>query len=100
MPRRPAAASTAVGNTLGDSSVTLRSMAWVNQRDAEFLIRMQPEGESRTPPRAAAPATPTPRPSPAVQADVSVDRTVDEQIEVERRTSDEDDLLDDKPSGS
>ena len=34
-----------------------------------------------------------------VQADVSVDRTVDEQIEVDRRASDEGDLLDEEPSG-
>lgn len=111
---------------VGDSSITLRSMAWVDQREAEFLrvrseairqvktqleeagltlpspeflIRMQPEGEARTPPSSAGPTT-APRPAHAVQADVSVDRTVDEQIEVDRRASDEGDLLDEQPSGS
>lgn len=105
---------------IGDSSVTLRSMAWVDQREAEFvrvrseairlvktqleeagltlpspefLIRMQSASEPREPTVAAAV-----RPARTVQADVSVDSAVDAQIEVERRVSDEDDLLDDIPA--
>jgi small-conductance mechanosensitive channel len=105
---------------IGDSSVTLRSMAWVDQREAEFLrvrseairlvkaqleeagltlpspeylIRMQREGDPRE-------ATAAPGPAHIVQADVSVDHTVDAQIEVERRVSDEDDLLDEEPARS
>jgi small-conductance mechanosensitive channel len=107
---------------IGDSSVTLRSMAWVDQREAEFLrvrseairlvktqledagltlpspefvIRMQPDVAAR-----ASTVTAPVRPAPTVQADVSVDRAVDEQIEVERRVSDEDDLLDEEPPRS
>lgn len=103
---------------IGDSSVTLRSMAWVDQRKAEFvrvrseairlvktrleeagltlpspeyLIRMQPAVESK----AAASSKPL---ASTEQADVSVDHSVDAQIEVERRGSDEEDLLDeDRP---
>lgn len=105
---------------IGDSSVTLRSMAWVNQQEAEFLrvrseairlvkaqleeagltlpspeylIRMQGASEPIKPPVTAAA-----RPAQTVQADVSVDRAVDAQIEVERQVSGEDDLLDKEPT--
>lgn len=111
---------------VGDSSVTLRSMAWVDQREAEFLrvrseairlvktqleeagltlpspeflIRMQPEAASPAPTAGRSPTTPA-RTAPSVQADVSVDRAVDAQIEVERQVSDEGDLLDEEPSRS
>lgn len=102
---------------IGDSSVTLRSMAWVDQRKAEFvrvrseairlvktrleeagltlpspeyLIRMQPAVDPRTATSGLAAVAP----APLAQADVSVDHAVDAQIEVERRASDEEDLLD------
>lgn len=108
---------------VGDSSVTLRSMAWVDQREAEFLrvrseairlvkteleeagltlpspeylIRMQPplEPHATTKDRTRSPQAQL---ASSAAADVSVDRTVDAQIEVERRVSDEPDLLDEKP---
>lgn len=110
---------------IGDSSVTMRSMAWVDQREAEFLrvrseairivktrleesgltlpspeylIRMHRDADAPAPTVAgtARPVPPVP-PAPTVQADVSVDRTVDEQIAVERQVSDEPDLLDERP---
>ncbi len=108
---------------VGDSSVTLRSMAWVDQREAEFLrvrseairlvktqleeagltlpspeflIRMQPAVAPAEARAENLPAVAT-RPVQTVQGDVSVDRSVDEQIEVERRKSGEDDLLDEEP---
>ena len=97
-------------------------MAWVDQRQAEFLrvrseairlvktqleeagltlpspeflIRLQPAlevGEARSRKEA------TPSTAHTVQADVSVDRAVDVQIEVERQVSGEDDLLDEDPT--
>jgi len=108
--------------TIGDSSVTMRSMAWVDQREAEFLrvrseaIRLvkaaledagitipSPEFHIRMRSDAVVPP-PIPQPSRpragAGQADVSVDRTVDRQIEVERQESGEADLLDDGKRGS
>lgn len=103
---------------IGDSSVTLRSMAWVDQREAEFLrvrseaIRLvkaqleeagltMPSPEYRIqlsrPDLSVEPAVSAPgRSALLVQADVSVDRTVEAQIEIERQVSDEPDLLDGK----
>lgn len=103
---------------LADSSVTMRTMGWLDQRVTEFervrseairlvktqliaggitlpspeyLIRMQADTDQ---PESA------PRPSseaPAAQADVSVDQTLDRQIEIDRRVSDEADLLERSP---
>ncbi|HSM15535.1 MAG TPA: mechanosensitive ion channel family protein [Gemmatimonadales bacterium] len=111
---------------IGESSVTMRSMAWVDQREADFLrvrseairsvkkeleekgftlpspeyvIRLQRDPQSKSATAAAA-APAQDRPARTVPADVSVDRAVDEQIEVERRVSDEDDLLDEQPKRS
>jgi hypothetical protein len=54
----------------------------------EYLVRLQ--RETPQPPRAFG----HPAPAPAAgQDDVSVDLTVDRQIELDRRSSDEDDLL-------
>lgn len=102
---------------LGDSTVTMRFMAWTDQRQAEFprvrseairlvksrleaagltmpspeyLIQMRGEGAATV---SASPAPPA-APPEVTTADVAVDRTVDEQIESERRVSDEPDLLD------
>ncbi len=102
---------------LGDSAVTVRFLAWTDQRQAEFLrvrseairlvkarleeagltmpspeylVRMISDGattaDASPPPPAALPEVTT--------ADVAVDHTVDDQIETERRASDEPDLLD------
>ncbi len=104
---------------LADSSVTMRSMAWIDQREAQFervrseairlvktqlvaagitlpspeyVIRMQSNGDSTAPANAAT------RPSVStVQADVSVDHALDQQIETDRQVSDEPDLLDQPP---
>ncbi len=98
---------------MADSTVTVRCLAWMDQRQTEYakvrgeairlvktqletagislpspeyLVRMQ----SDTPP----PPTGAPASAPAAgQDDVSVDRTVDRQIELDRHTSDEEDLL-------
>lgn len=107
---------------LGDSTVTLRFSAWVDQRESEFdrvrseairLVKLRLEEAGLTLPspeyllrvdspesrsREAAPARePTKEMTPAAkdstQADVSVDRSVDEQIEADRRDSGESDLL-------
>lgn len=102
---------------LGDSAVTVRFLAWTDQRQAEFhrvrseairlvksrledagltmpspeyLIRMQSESAA---PAGASPAPP-PAPPKVTTADVAVDHTVDDQIESERQASDEPDLLD------
>ncbi len=101
---------------LADSSVSMRSMGWIDQRKAEFervrseairlvktrlvatgitlpspefLIRLKSDADPIT----ARPPIPT-SPTNAEQADVSVDHTVDQQIEIDRRVSDELDLLD------
>jgi small-conductance mechanosensitive channel len=99
---------------LSGSSVTVRFLAWTDQRQAEFsrvrseairLVKSRLEGAGVTllaPPEyriqmrrddgGTAPAAPA---APAVTtADVAVDHTVDDQIESERRGSDEQDLLD------
>ncbi|HUG27660.1 MAG TPA: mechanosensitive ion channel domain-containing protein [Gemmatimonadales bacterium] len=107
---------------LSDSAVTVRFLAWTDQRQAEFLrvrseairlvksrledagmtlpspeylIRMQSDSAA---PAGASPAPPT-TPPKVTTADVAVDRTVDEQIESDRRGSDEPDLLDPPTSG-
>jgi small conductance mechanosensitive channel len=100
---------------LGDSTVTVRHTGWVDQRQTEFervrseairMVKLRLEAAGLTLP---APeyllrmGTDTgPAPQPALddlegQSDVSVDRALDEQIEVERRASDEPDLLDAEP---
>jgi small conductance mechanosensitive channel len=108
---------------LGDSTVTVRFMAWTDQRQTEFLrvrseaIRLvksrleeagltlpspeylvQMRSESATAATSASPAPPA-APPEVTTADVVVDRTVDEQIESDRRASDEPDLLDRTGSG-
>lgn len=101
---------------LADSSVRMRSMAWVDQRNAEFdrvrseairlvKTRLMAAGITLPSPEysitmqshrdATAPQASTPTMAADVaQADVSVDRTVERQIEIDRQASDEDDLLD------
>jgi len=97
---------------LGDSTVVLRYFGWVDQREADFgrvrseAIRsvkddLERAGVSMPSPEyvlrwsgegAPAPgeaATPTGPP----EVDVSVDRSLDRQIEADRRTSDEENLL-------
>lgn len=100
---------------LGDSTVTVRFMGWVDQRSAAFgrvrseairLIKLRLEGAGVTLPspefvvrmareEAATDAPPPPPQSPAggAQADVSVDDAVDRQIAEDRRESAEDNLL-------
>lgn len=103
---------------LGDSTVTVRFMGWVDQRQADFgrvrseairlvKLRLEAAGVSLPSPEyvvrlarepleaaeaAAAPAAPAPEPAGA-QADVSVDDAVDRQIEEDRRVSGEENLL-------
>lgn len=99
---------------LGDSTVTVRFMGWVDQRSAafgrvrseairlvklrleaagvslpspEFVVRMAGEGAGAEPP------PPPPVPAEEAQADVSVDDAVDRQIAEDRRVSPDDDLL-------
>ena len=102
---------------LGDSAVTVRFMAWTDQRQAEFLrvrseaIRLvksrledagmtmpSPEYLIRMQSESAAPAGASPVPAAAppevTTANVAVDHTVDDQIDSERQASDEPDLLD------
>lgn len=101
---------------LGDSTVTMQFLAWVDQRGSDFdrvrseairvvkarleaaghtmpspeyLVRMSGEGDREAQP-GRRPAAPAPTVSPA---DVAVDHTVDEQIETDRRESGEPDLL-------
>jgi len=105
---------------LGDSTVTMRFLAWVDQATSDFdrvrseairlvkarleaagitmpspeyLVRMpsktEPEAEAGPKPVVAAPTV--------TAADVAVDRSVDRQIETERRESDEPDLLTELP---
>lgn len=110
----------AVIQDLGDSSVIVRYMGWVDQTRADFarvrgdairlvklqleaagislpspeyLVRMQPD------PSAGEEAAPRARPTPVKvqdeQGDVSVDDSVDRQIDEERRESVEENLLQD-----
>ncbi len=99
---------------LGPSTVTVRFLAWVDQRETELararseairlvkraledsgitlpapehLVRVQEEAAER------AERAPIMAP-PAAQADVSVDRALEKQIATERHKSDEADLLD------
>jgi small-conductance mechanosensitive channel len=105
---------------LGDSSVTMRFMGWVDQRQAEFSrvrseairlvkLRLEAAGVSLPSPEylvrmaaepdvgASAPGATAPSVAPVVveevQADVSVDDAVDRQIEEDRRSSGEENLL-------
>ena len=100
---------------MADSTVTVRCLAWIDQRQTEFakvrgeairlaksqleaagvslpspeyLVRMQGD----TPPASRGARAPASAPT-AGQDDVSVDLAVDRQIELDRRTSDEEDLL-------
>lgn len=102
---------------LGESSVAMRFTGWVDQTTADFnrvrsealrkvkigledagltlpspeyIVRLRQEGDAA--PGKRGPDTPSPEPAP--DTDVSVDRTLDEQIEADRRESDEPDLLD------
>ncbi|MFN2315543.1 MAG: mechanosensitive ion channel domain-containing protein [Gemmatimonadales bacterium] len=107
---------------LGDSAVTVRFMAWTDQRQAEFLrvrseaIRLvksrleeagltmpSPEYHIRMRGETAATVTAAPAPPAAppvvTTANVAVDHTVDNQIESERQVSDEPDLLDQGTAG-
>ncbi|MEO8479910.1 MAG: mechanosensitive ion channel family protein [Gemmatimonadota bacterium] len=104
---------------VGDSTVTMRSLAWMDRRDAEFdrvrseairvvkhrleeagitlpspeyLVRMVSE-----PALESAEQQPTTPEKQVTHADVSVDDAVDQQIEAERQTSDEEDLLEGPP---
>jgi len=100
---------------LGSSSVTMRFLGWTDQRVSETLrvrseairfVKLALDGAGITMPSpeyvvqmpsssVRATATPTPSSAPLLhQADVSVDRTVDDQIAADRRVSDEADLLD------
>lgn len=112
----------ALVEALGDSTVTMRFLGWVDQREAEFnrvrseairLVKTRLEEAGLTFPSpeyvvqtrsAASPAAvtpPTPGSAPALaQADVSVDRTVERQIDLERRATDEVDLLDGSATGA
>ncbi len=104
---------------LGASLVNMRFLAWVDQRETDYVrarseaIRLvkhgieeagitlpspgymiQMQASSDAPPQRA------PVSSVAIaQTDVSVDRTLDEQIATERHKSDEPDLLDSKRTG-
>ncbi len=104
---------------VGDSSVTIRVLAWMDRRDAEFdrvrseairVVKHQLEAAGLTLPSpeylvrmVADPAPESPEQkstTPArmvTHADVSVDDAVDQQIEAERQTSDEEDLLEGPP---
>lgn len=104
---------------VGDSTVTMRSLAWMDRRDAEFdrvrseairvvkhrleeagitlpspeyLVRMVSEPALESPEQ-----KPTAPAKQVTHADVSVDNAVDQQIEAERQTSDEEDLLEGPP---
>lgn len=100
---------------LGESSVTMRFSGWVDQTQADFLrvrsealrrVKIELEDAGLTLPSpeyivrlreetgpAPAPPKTSPAPAPAGDTDVSVDRSVDEQIEADRQQSDEPDLL-------
>lgn len=102
---------------VGDSTVTMRFQAWVDQRSAgfgrvrseairrvkgaledagvslpspEYLVRISRDGGSQG---AAPGAARRPALKPAEVADVSIDRAVDEQIDEDRRASGEENLL-------
>ena len=102
---------------LGDSTVKLTYAGWVDRREADFIrvkseairlvsaaldeagvsmpspefrIAMRDEGEESPRPTAV---EPTRGPAVAAQRDVSVDTTIDEQIEQDRDLADEPDLL-------
>lgn len=105
---------------LGASSVTMQFSAWTDQREAEtmrvrseairmvklalesagltlpspgYVVQVQRDGVTpHAAPPSLAPAGPAKQ-----QADVSVDRTVEKQIDAERSASDEADLLDAPP---
>jgi hypothetical protein len=74
----------------------------------EYLVQLGREGAA--PPGAGTPASePTEAAAPSAAeepvpdvtpADIEVDHSVDEQIEADRRTSGEEDLLDRKPGGA
>ncbi|MBA2293095.1 MAG: mechanosensitive ion channel [Gemmatimonadales bacterium] len=104
---------------VGDSTVTVRVLAWTDQRDAEFnrvrseAIRIVKRGledagvtlpspeylvrmVSDPPPDSPEQKSTMPE-KKVTQADVSVDDSVDQQIEVDRRASDEEDLLEGSP---
>jgi small-conductance mechanosensitive channel len=101
---------------LGDSTVTMQFLAWVDQRSSDFdrvrseairvvkarleaagltlpspeyFVRMPSEGERE----AGAVERPAAAKPTVTAADVAVDYTVDEQIETDRRESGEPDLL-------
>lgn len=101
---------------LGDSSVQLRFLAWIDQRESDFqksrseamrILKaafdqaaiVTPETTYRVlldNTKAAAPSTPisTPPPIPAVSAvDTAADLSIDKQVAEELRTSDEENLL-------
>ena len=110
-----------VVHELAASTVTLRYFGWVDRREADFLrvrgeaLRLvktalddagvsMPSPEYRVALRGEAPPGPAPgrdargpAPAPglveAEQRDVSVDTTIDEQIEEDRELADEPDLL-------
>ncbi len=100
---------------LGDSTVTLRFMGWVDQNRVDFarvrseairLVKARLEETGLTFPSPEFllqmrqdPSPPPPPPSDEPQSDVSVDRSVDEQIEADRRASTEGDLLDREGNG-
>jgi small-conductance mechanosensitive channel len=102
---------------IGESWVTMRFMGWVDQRSAgfdrvrseairsvkgrleavgislpspEYLVRLTRDGAAS--PHAPAPGA-VPQPPASDNVDVSVDHTVDEQIDEDRRASVEEDLL-------
>lgn len=105
---------------LGESWVTLDFNGWVDQQEVDFLrvrseavravkaaldragVSMPPpeyevrlrEGDEEPPSAAEAPAAPDEGP-PTTPLDVSVDRSLDHQIEEDRRRSGERDLLED-----
>ena len=98
---------------LGDSSVTLRFIAWVDQRNVDLLrvkseairsVKETLEAEGLTLPspeyvvriktdEVAVPSAPSSA-LPSAPADVSVDEALDKQIEEERQATNEPDLLD------
>ncbi|MEZ4416669.1 MAG: mechanosensitive ion channel [Gemmatimonadota bacterium] len=98
---------------VGDSTVLVRWLAWVDQRATDFgrarseavrLVKLRLEGAGISLPspeylvRLRRDPSESPLPSPAGagshrQGDTSVDRAVEAQIEAERRHSPEDDLL-------
>ncbi len=105
---------------LGDSSVTVQFSAWIDQRETEMLrirseairiVKQALESAGLTMPSPGyvvqleqagaeainSPPSPVPAGAETVQVDVSKDQTVEKQIDADRSTSDEDDLLDVAP---